>query len=408
MEGRHDFLFWYEEGSRHKNKQKENNVTDSLLKTLQEGTDGITRGLITDAFDIQVPAKTYEWEYTAQPVLSPENITEWDIDLEQTYIVGISENGEQVAEHSGTTSIDPNDRPRPDGLIQLRPRNAVNSTPISIFLEVKTGSDKLSKSEMATYRGALGLSSPEFDEAGRGVQWLDVYRVLRNYLERTERQPDRFLLREFTEYLAWFELDHIVASHEGDYIKRLKFTGYPVEDRNKLKLKFIWDRDKGQSQSPAFTAAEFNTCLKQIPTDIREDTFVDGDLQALEDWARSKFGDASVDGGQRVAVSPAEEDGATVRLVESNAVPGMRVAFVDSEKTVESIEVRHKALYVDGSNLMPIWAGPSGRKNTHVPAILDPTAFRNLMSEMNEEARQTAFGGELPDTAALWEVELNG
>ncbi|MFB6187505.1 MAG: hypothetical protein ABEI86_11655 [Halobacteriaceae archaeon] len=45
MNGRHDFLFWYEVGSKHKNTQKENNVTDALLKTLQESADTVTSDL---------------------------------------------------------------------------------------------------------------------------------------------------------------------------------------------------------------------------------------------------------------------------------------------------------------------------------------------------------------------------
>ncbi|MFB6187504.1 MAG: hypothetical protein ABEI86_11650 [Halobacteriaceae archaeon] len=248
--------------------------------------------------------------------MKKDNIKEWDIEPDNTYLVGISKAGNNKAKQAEDKEIDPDDRPRPDGLLQFKRRNNQETSPISIFLEVKTGNDTLSTDEMGQYRGALGLGSPEYDDHGRGIEWREVYRVLQKNLERTTREPDEFLLREFAQYLAWFELDHTIAAHDGTYPKKLKITGYPVEDRNKLRLKFIWDRKDGSnSQSPAFSAAELNTCLSQIPQDVRKEAFVGGDLGELESWARLEFGNDAVDSGQRIAVTPAEEDGATVHYI---------------------------------------------------------------------------------------------
>lgn len=154
-----------------------------------------------------IPSGLYEWEYTSQPVLNAENIEEWDISPKNTFLVGISQTGENVAEQAEATDVSPGEHPRPDGLIQLQSRRETSTEPISIFLEVKTGHDSLSQGEMGQYRGALGLDTPTHDDHGRGVKWLEIYRVLQEQLERTDHQPDYFLLREFTQYLAWFELE---------------------------------------------------------------------------------------------------------------------------------------------------------------------------------------------------------
>jgi len=310
MNGRHDFLFWYEEGNSHSNTQKENNTTDALLKCLKECSDTLSRSLVGESMDIELPSGTFDWEFTSQPVLSDKNVGEWSIVSEQTYLVGVSKKGQNVAANADPTEIEDSDRPRPDGLIQLRDRNHPDADPYSILLEVKTGDDTLSTGEMGKYRSAVGLTAPEHTEQCQGIDWLSVYDVFTDHLERTDRQPDRFLIDEFVEYLSWFELDRTIAAHPGTYPKFMKLSGSPREGRNKIEVKFTWERDDGSnSQSPSFTAAELNTCLSQIPQKIRTGAFVDADLSVLEDWARSKYGDGAIDSGQRIAVSPAAETG---------------------------------------------------------------------------------------------------
>lgn len=405
VNGRHDFLFWYEEGNSHSNTQKENNTTDSLLKCLKECSDTLSRSLVGESMGIELPSGTFDWEFTSQPVLSEENVGEWSIVPERTYLVGISKKGRAVAANADPTGIEGSERPRPDGLIQLRDRNHPDTDPYTIVLEVKTGDDTLSTEEMAKYRAAVGLTAPEHSDQCQEIDWLSVYGVFTDHLERTDRQPDRFLIDEFKEYLSWFELDRTIATHPGSYPKFMKLSGSPQEGRNKIEVKFTWERDDGtNSQSPSFTAAELNTCLDQIPQEIRKDAFVGADLSVLEGWARSKYGDGAIDDGQRIAVSPAEEDGATVVVNQSNDIAKIRMET--TENVVESIDVRHKALYMDGSNLLPIWAGDNGRKNTHIPAVLDPEAFETLMEELDRATRYEAFGMESPDIGALWEGAL--
>jgi len=178
-----DNLFWYQRANDEGKEQLENNTTKGFLKIFQESEDRLTDEFLQQFLDLTL--ENAEFEYDAQVRL--DDIAPTD---QTVHLVGLSYEGQNVA-----ADVEPQSG---DGLVDGVITVHSEDSPIAIVIEVKTERDTLSHDQMGKYRGELGIES---DQMCHGVSWLDVYELLEAHRDQAARDVDRFLLKEFTDYL---------------------------------------------------------------------------------------------------------------------------------------------------------------------------------------------------------------
>lgn len=183
MRPKWDNLFWYQRANDEGKEQLENNTTKGFLKILQESEDRLTDEFLQQFLDLNL--ENAEFEYDAQVGL--DDIAPTD---QTVHLVGLSYEGQNVAADAEPQSGDG----LVDGVITVHS----DASPAAIVIEVKTERDTLSHEQMGKYRGELGIES---DQLCHGVSWLDAYELLEAHRDQAARDVDRFLLKEFTDYL---------------------------------------------------------------------------------------------------------------------------------------------------------------------------------------------------------------
>jgi hypothetical protein len=189
-----DNLFWYqraggnnkkqlEKASENKKEQLENNTTKGFLKLLQESDDRVTSGFLANCLGVSIDEAVFE--YDVQKGVDDISTVESEI-----HLVGLSYDGRNVAKEASPRS----DGGIVDGIITAQ----TDSATTKFVIEVKTGRDQLGHQQMGRYRESLNISD---DDHCHGVRWFEVFELLENQRHQEQKNKDRFLLREYTDYL---------------------------------------------------------------------------------------------------------------------------------------------------------------------------------------------------------------
>lgn len=226
MKSKWDNLFWYQRAGDDDKKQLENNTTKGFLKVLQESDDKLTTGFLCSCLGISIGEATFE--YDVQTDVGDISTVEPEVRL-----VGLSYDGRNIAKEASPVS----GGGIVDGIITAQ----TDSATTKFVIEVKTGRDPLTVEQMGKYRKSLNISD---DDLCHGVRWFDVFELLESQRHQNQKEKDRFLIQEYTDYL---ELMNMVPFRGFDYDELTK----PSSTEYKRSLM----RGVNQRKSGAFAEA---------------------------------------------------------------------------------------------------------------------------------------------------------
>ncbi|WP_255150355.1 hypothetical protein [Halorarius halobius] len=111
----------------------------------------------------------------------------------------------------------------------------------------------------------------------------------------------------------------LATYRDGDLQKR--FVGRDTGESERYKL--LWENlDDGrtiESNSPSMDRPQLKALVNEIPQDIREAAFVEGDYETLAEWARDTYGDTTITNGYNIAEVETPDGGRIAfRLIGSN------------------------------------------------------------------------------------------
>ena len=183
MAGRYQNVFvYYREpsaaGRKTERAQLENNTTKALANLLEHCDPALTSSFLYEVLCEKVKARRYDYSLQTGPE-GPK--------ARRRFLVGISREG---SEPSGTSTSGAGAGGRVDAVIYAPGE-------LLVAVEVKTGGARLDPSQLERHRKRWSVPSSNT----RIARWPDIHAWARGEGERRKRQPDRFLLEQFVDYL---------------------------------------------------------------------------------------------------------------------------------------------------------------------------------------------------------------
>lgn len=271
MKGKWDNLFWQLPSSE-TSTQEEVNTTKNLLKLLADSEPDVERQfleLLCDSVQIGRPDTIadvrYEREYSGGAEYAAQ----------ETFLVGISRKGNPFSadelsgvEHEGGQA---------DASVLVQ----TNDSSYQFILEVKTGPDPLTRTQLGKYCNEFDVS-PE--NVGT-VQWSKIHRSFKEAESTTTDEITGYLLQQFAEYLDLQNINREVASfrHSG-YEKSVAVE--PNDGDVRVLFKATED---GSSDTKTLSSEQFKDLFSDLFDTLnlnkgtRHSIFINGETEKLAD-----------------------------------------------------------------------------------------------------------------------------
>lgn len=311
MEGKTANLFWQLPSS-DRSTQIELNTTKNLLKTLQDSdaeTETTFLKCLCQNIGANVPLSevqvSYSREYSKTPAETVEDI----------FLIGISQNG-RTFKPDDLASVK-----KSGGRVDASITAVAGSTQYQFLLEIKTGGDNLTKSQLGKYCNKFGVPP----ENVATVQWREIFDLFEDL--NPDDDVTRYLVSEFAEYIRYQKLDRNIALFKDTKYEK-SITLY-LDDEGHPFVRFQ-ARQKGSSDKKDLTLDQFVDLFTEffdvlgLDIEDRRTIFLNGDLDSFTEAVEPKIGSeiASTNIGfsekarYRIIMDSHGSDGALIKLQE--------------------------------------------------------------------------------------------
>jgi hypothetical protein len=326
-------LFRYEHASG--DDQRENNVTKSLLKVIQDSNQEISRSVLcslvkgVDGVDFRIK------DFSTQIGLNTAQDRAKDLEFE---LVGISRYEGSDAMDTANELVEQNESVGEAGVVDAVITVELENQIKTIIFEIKTQSEPLDPEQLAKYQSQLCIPR----ENCYTLTWPQVYNTFQ--AELNELDPDAFplttyLFDEFTEFLAVEELEGVVAEKAEGATKRLLVRRkHDVADSEadrygELEIRIEWADGGTNSSTVGWIAAEtLQEIIQDMDSGLRE-AFREADGKLLRNYLQGDATDWSPTQDNLTYLAEAtpkndDNDDAILRLVAAaeHTNPQLRIA----------------------------------------------------------------------------------
>jgi len=382
-------LFRYEHSSGE--NQRENNVTKSLLKVLQDTDHEVSQSVLSPLLqDVDQPDFEFR-DFSTQIGLQT---LQKDRDDREFTLIGLSRYEGTDAMKTANDLVEQNESVSEEGVVDAAITIQLENFLRTIILEVKTQSESLDPDQLAKYQSKLDIPR----ENCYTLTWPQVYNAFRTELEELDPNAHpltTYLYDEYTDFLAFEELEGVVAEKAKGATKRILVRRkHDVADDEadrygELEIRIEWADGGTDSSTVGWIAAEtFRELIQDMDSDLRR-AFREADGTLLRDYLQQDSVDwsNSQDGLTYLArASPRNDDkeNAILRLVaaaEGNN-PQLRIAR---------------------------YVGTTYDRYTTPPYLTlgdSQDEFTLLLSDLPVEVRKAVFSSQ-PDIEQLWQTYLN-
>jgi len=381
-------LFRYEHASG--SNQRENNVTKSFLKVLQDADEGASRSVISSVIQ---GVDQSDFEVTGfSTQIGLQSLQESEIDRE-FMLIGVSRYDGSSAMKTANEMVDGEVPTQGSGVVDAAITIELENSRRTIVFEIKTQSEPLDADQLARYQSQLGVPSERCDT----LTWAEVYNVFRT--EVAELNPDTnprsmYLYDEFCEFLAVEELEGVVAQKDEGATKRIlvrrkhNVADSEAERYGDLELRIQWADKGSNSSSVGWIAAEtFHELVRDMDDGLRE-AFRKADGSRLHDYLAQDDVDWPPGDGSLTYLAEAnprndDHEDAILRLVlaEEGGRPQLRIA-------------RYVGTTYDRYTTPPYLTLGENRDE-----------FTLLLSDLPANTREAVFSRQ-PDIEQLWQAFL--
>lgn len=326
-------LFRYEHASGE--NQRENNVTKSLLKVLQDANREVSRSVLSSLFQ-DVDQSDFEIrDFSTQIGLQTVQENE---ESHNFTLIGLSRYEGTEAMATANELVEQNEPVDGEGVVDAAVTIELENHLRTIIFEVKTQSEPLSPDQLAKYQSRLDIPR----ERCYTLTWARVYNAFRTELDGLDSDSfpiTTYLYEEFAEFLAVEELEGVIAEKAEGATKRILVRRkHDVADSEadrygELEIRIEWADGGTDSSTVGWISADtFKELIKDMDTELRE-AFREADGNLLRDYLHREAVDWSMTQDQLTYLAEAtpkndDKENAVLRLVaaaEGNN-PQLRIA----------------------------------------------------------------------------------
>lgn len=326
-------IFRYEHAS--SENQRENNITKSLLKTLQDANQEVSQSvlsfLLRDVDQLDFEIKEFSTQLGLQTVKQDREDREFTL-------IGLSRYNGTEAMDTANELAEQDEPINEGGVVDAAVTIELENHLRTIIFEVKTQSEPLTTDQLAKYQSRLDIPR----ERCYTLTWAQVYNAFRtelNGLDSDSFPISTYLYGEFTEFLAVEELEGVIAEKAEGATKRILVRRkHDVADSEadrygELEIRIEW-ADGGTDSSTVgwISAGTFKELIKYMDPELRE-AFREADGKLLQEYLHRDVVDWSMTQDKLTYLAEAtpkndDKENAVLRLVaaaEGNN-PQLRIA----------------------------------------------------------------------------------
>lgn len=326
-------LFRYEHASG--DHQRENNVTKSLLKVLQDSNQEISRSvlcsLVKDVNGVHFGIEDFSTQIGLNAVQDSGKNLEFEL-------VGISRYGGSDAMDTANELVKQNEPVGEGGVVDAAITVELEDQIKTIIFEIKTQSEPLDPEQLAKYQSQLCIP-PEDCYTLTWAQVYNAFQVELNELDPGDFPLTTYLIDEFTEFLAIEELEGVVAEKAEGATKRLlvrrkhDVANSEADRYGELEIRIEWADGGTNSSTVGWIAAEtLEEIIQDMDSSLRE-AFREADGKLLRNYLHGDATDWSPTQDSLTYLAEAmpkndDNDDAILRLVAAaeNTNPQLRIA----------------------------------------------------------------------------------
>jgi hypothetical protein len=326
-------IFRYEHATG--DNQRENNVTKSLLKVLQDSNQEASQSVLSSLL-MDVNGGSFEIKnFTTQAGL---NVVLNSGTHHKFALVGISRYEGTNAMDTANELVEQNESVGEAGVVDAAITVELEDQIKTIIFEIKTQSEPLDPEQLAKYQSQLGIPR----ENCYTLTWPQVYNAFQaelNELDSDSFPLTTYLFDEFTEFLAIEELEGVVAEKAEGATKRLLVRRkHDVADSEadrygELEIRIEWADGGTNSSTVGWIAADtLQKIIQDMDSRLRE-AFREADGTLLRDYLQGDATDWSITQESLTYLAEAtpendDNDDAILRLVAAveGSNPQLRIA----------------------------------------------------------------------------------